>query len=158
MSSGELVPIVVLHDSNGPLEGAISWSLDSRIKGSYHTAIRREGKIVYLIPSWVKASACGPSTYKVFGKDPISINSSVDPFAYSICLEGPMPYTVEQYYSLSYLISRMGVTREQVVTHSEVLDVVGADVDPCKVDMSALWREVNKWTPKKEIYFGIGGQ
>lgn len=158
-----MIPIVVLHDSNGPAENALSWSLDSRVKGAYHTVIRRAGDIVYLIPSWRKASACGPSSYKGQAiNDPegprLSVNGSVDPFAYSICLEGPMPYTVEQYYSLSYLISRMSVTREQVVIHGDVLDPEVADRDPCAVDMGALWREVAKWEPKKEIYFGVGGQ
>ena len=148
-----MIPVVVLHDSNGPAEGALSWSLDNRVKGAYHTLIRRDGGVVYLIPSWRKASACGPSTY--MGK---AINGSVDPFAYSICLEGPMPYTVEEYYSLSYLISRMGISREQVVVHGDVLDPQVADRDPCAVDMDALWRQVAKWEPRKEIYFGVGGQ
>ena len=152
-----MVPIVVVHDSNGPAEGAISWSLDSRVKGSYHTIIRRAGEVIYLIPSWMKASACGPSSY--MSKDgPISINGSVDPFAYSVCLEGPMLYTVEQYYSLSYLISLMDIGREQVVVHGDVLDPVVVDRDPCVLDMDVLWKEVNRWEPKKEIYFGINGQ
>jgi N-acetyl-anhydromuramyl-L-alanine amidase AmpD len=148
-----MMPLVVLHDSNGPAEGALSWSLDSRVKGAYHTLIRRAGEVVYLIPSWRKASACGPSSYN--GQ---AISGSVDPFAYSICLEGPMPYTVEQYYSLSYLISRMGIGRQQVVVHDDVLDPQVLDRDPCVVDMGALWRQVAKWEPRKEIYFGVGGQ
>jgi N-acetyl-anhydromuramyl-L-alanine amidase AmpD len=148
-----MIALVVLHDSNGPAEGALSWSLDSRVKGAYHTLIRRDGEVVYLIPSWRKASACGPSSYN--GK---AINGSVDPFAYSICLEGPMPYTVEEYYSLSYLISRMGITKEQVVVHGDVLDPGVVDRDPCRVDMDGLWRQVVKWEPRKEIYFGVGGQ
>ncbi len=152
-----MIPIVVLHDSNGPGDNALSWSLDNRIKGSYHSLIRRDGEVVYLIPAWVKASACGPSSY-ITGDGRVSINGSVDPFAYSICLEGPVPYTVEEYYSLSYLISLMGITREQVVVHDDVLDVVVVDRDPCTVDMDRLWKEVSKWEPKKEIYFGIGGQ
>ncbi|WOL31303.1 N-acetylmuramoyl-L-alanine amidase [Microcoleus phage My-WqHQDG] len=152
-----MIPIVVLHDSNGPGDNALSWSLDNRIKGSYHSLIRRDGEVVYLIPAWVKASACGPSSY-ITDDGRVSINGSVDPFAYSICLEGPMPYTVEEYYSLSYLISLMGITREQVVVHDDVLDVVVVDRDPCTVDMDRLWKEVSKWEPKKEIYFGIGGQ
>ena len=147
------VPIVVLHDSNGPAEGALSWSLDNRFKASYHTVIRRDGEIIYLIPAYIKASACGPSSY--LGD---SVNGSVDPFAYSICLEGPMPYTVEIYYSLSYLISQMGIERAQVVVHGEVLDPDITDRDPCVVDMDRLWRDVNKWEPQKGIYFGIGGQ
>lgn len=153
-----MIPIVVLHDSNGPAEGALSWCLDDRIKGSYHTLIRRDGEVVYLIPSWMKASACGPSSYK--SKDgPVSINGSVDPFAYSICLEGPPPYTVEEYYSLSYLISLMSVTPEQVVVHADVLDPEVVDRDPCVVDMDRLWKQVALWVPgRKEIWFGIGGQ
>lgn len=152
-----MIPIVVLHDSNGPADNALSWSLDNRIKGSYHTLIRRDGEIVYLIPSWIKASACGPSSY-VSKVGPISINGSVDPFAYSICLEGPMPYTVDEYYSLSYLISLMDITREQVLVHNDVLDPDILDRDPCTIDMGRLWKEVGHWEPKKEIYFGIGGQ
>lgn len=152
-----VIPIVVVHDSNGPAEGALSWSLDSRVKGSYHAMIRRDGEIVYLIPAWIKASACGPSSY--IGKDgPISINGSVDPFAYSVCLEGPMPYTVEEYYSLSYLISQMAISKDQVLVHNDVLDTKVLDRDPCQLDMGALWREVSKWEPTKEIYFGIDGQ
>lgn len=152
-----MIPIVVVHDSNGPAENALSWSLDSRVKGSYHTLIRRTGEVVYLIPSWVKASACGPSSYMT-GGGPISINGSVDPFAYSVCLEGPMPYTVEEYYSLSYLISLMSIERHQVVVHGDVLNPEVGDRDPCAVDMDALWKQVVKWESRKEIYFGIGGQ
>ena len=152
-----MIPIVVIHDSNGPAENALSWSLDTRVKGSYHTLIRRDGTITYLIPSWSKASACGPSSYSS-PEGSVSINGSVDPFAYSICLEGPMPYTVEEYYSLSYLISLMGIGRGQVVVHGDVLDPSVGDKDPCVVDMDRLWREVSKWVPKKEIYFGIDGQ
>jgi N-acetyl-anhydromuramyl-L-alanine amidase AmpD len=152
-----MIPIVVLHDSNGPAEGALSWSLDNRIKGSYHTLIQRDGEIIYLIPSWIKASACGPSSYDT-GAGSVSINGSVDPFAYSVCLEGPMPYTVEEYYSLSYLISQMGIAREQVVVHNDVLDAEVIDRDPCMVDMDRLWQGVGKWEPKKEVYFGVGGQ
>jgi hypothetical protein len=152
-----MIPIVVIHDSNGPAENALSWSLDSRVKGSYHTVIRRDGTITYLIPSWAKAAACGPSSY-LTPEGPVSINGNVDPFAYSVCLEGPMPYTVEEYYSLSYLISLMGIEREQVVVHGDVLDASVGDRDPCVVDMVALWKQVAKWEPKKEIYFGIDGQ
>jgi len=69
-----------------------------------------------------------------------------------------MPYTVEEYYSLSYLISLMGIEKEQVVVHGDVLDPSVGDRDPCVVDMVALWKQVAKWEPRKEIYFGIGGQ
>ncbi|GAB4377456.1 MAG: hypothetical protein Kow00121_26920 [Elainellaceae cyanobacterium] len=140
--------LIVLHETVGTADSAIQTfqtphpnELD---QVSYHTLIRRDGTIVYVVPPEKRAygagnsvfnSATGPEAVKTDPNFPPSVNN----FAYHISLETPPDghndytshsgYTREQYQSLAWLIARTPVPDDRITTH-RLVDQSESRIDP----------------------------
>ncbi|MBD3884205.1 N-acetylmuramoyl-L-alanine amidase [Phormidium tenue FACHB-886] len=145
-------PLVVLHET--------VWSADSALNTfqtphpneddqvSYHSLIRRDGTVIYVVPPEKRAFGAGNSAFK--GKNGVEAVKthrlyppSVNNFAYHISLESPSDgsnsssthsgYTDEQYRSLAWLVAQTQIPDERVVTHRGV-DRSGSRIDPRSFD------------------------
>lgn len=140
--------LIVLHETVGTADSAIQTfrtphaNEDDQV--SYHTLIRRDGTIVYVVPPEKRAygagnssfqSADGPEAVRTDPKFPPSVNN----FAYHISLETPSDghndgqthsgYSREQYESLAWLIARTNVPEDRITTH-RAIDRSGSRIDP----------------------------
>ncbi len=153
----ENAPLIVLHET--------VWSADSAIntvrtphyneddQSSYHSIIRLDGTIVYVVPPEKRAygagnsvfkSAKGPETVKTHQAFPPSVNN----FAYHISLETPPDghndaqthsgYTDAQYRSLAWLVAHTSVTDDRVTTH-RAIDQSGSRIDPRSFDATKFY-------------------
>jgi hypothetical protein len=140
--------LIVLHETVGTADGAIRTfqtphpNDDDQV--SYHTLIRLNGTIVYIVPPEKRAYGAGnsafqtPSGLETVRTDP-RFPPSVNNFAYHISLETPPDghhdnpthsgYTREQYQSLAWLISKTPVPDDRITTHQAV-DQSGSRMDP----------------------------
>jgi hypothetical protein len=141
-------PLIVLHETVAPADSVIANFQTPHPKeadqASYHTMIRRNGTIVYMVPPEKRAygagnsvfnGANGPETAKTHAKFPPSVNN----FAYHISLESPADgygkgdshsgYSPEQYQSLAWLVAQSRVPEARVTTHRAV-DRSGDRIDP----------------------------
>lgn len=128
--------IVVLHETVGSGTSAISYFQmphprdDDQV--SYHTLIRENGNIVYLVPPDRRAFGAGNSIFSgTKGDEAVKTNptlpASVNNFAYHISLVTPPDgrddgaghsgYTRAQYQSLAWLVAKTGVPNERITTH-----------------------------------------
>lgn len=144
----DLEPLIVLHETVGSANSAISLfqtfhrSDDDQV--SYHTLVKRDGTLVYLVPPDKRAFGAGNSVFVgANGTEAVKTNptfpASVNNFAYHISLETPYDgnhngsthsgYTQAQYQSLAWLVARTGVTDERVTTHKAV-DRSRSRIDP----------------------------
>lgn len=144
--------LIVLHETVGTADAAIRTfqtphpNDDDQV--SYHTLIRLDGTIVYIVPPEKRAYGAGNSafmtangleTVKTDARFPPSVNN----FAYHISLETPPTgyhdnythggYTREQYQSLAWLIARTPVPDDRITTH-EAVDQSGSRMDPRSFD------------------------
>lgn len=140
--------LIVLHETVGTADSAIRTFQtphpNEEDQVSYHTVIRRNGGIVYIVPPEKRAygagnsvfnSSTGPEAVRTDPKFPPSVNN----FAYHISLETPPDghndsethsgYTREQYQSLAWLIARTSVPDDRVTTH-QAIDQSGSRIDP----------------------------
>lgn len=140
--------LIVLHETVGTADGAIRTfqtphpNDDDQV--SYHTLIRLNGTIVYIVPPEKRAYGAGNSAFRTANgietvrTDP-RFPPSVNNFAYHISLETPPDghhdnpthsgYTREQYQALAWLISRTPVPDDRITTHQAV-DQSGSRMDP----------------------------
>jgi hypothetical protein len=141
-------PIIVLHETVAPGDSVVSYfqtphANDSE-QASYHTMIRRNGTVVYMVPPDKRAYGAGNSVFRGAAGDE-SVNThkgyppSVNNFSYHISLESPPDgygdggqhsgYSDVQYRSLAWLVAQSTVPLERVTTHREV-DRSGERIDP----------------------------
>jgi hypothetical protein len=140
--------LIVLHETVGTADSAIRTFQtphpNEADQVSYHTVIRRNGGIVYIVPPEKRAygagnsvfnTSSGPEAVRTDPKFPPSVNN----FAYHISLETPPDghndsethsgYTREQYQSLAWLIARTSVPDNRITTH-QAIDQSGSRIDP----------------------------
>lgn len=150
-------PIVVLHETVSSADSAINYFQtphpNDEDQASYHTLIRRNGVVVYLVPPEKRAYGAGNSVFiGPDGKEETikthkEFASSVNNFAYHISLESPPDgygdayshsgYTQAQYNSLAWLIGQSNVPIERITTH-QLVDRSGERVDPRSFEPNRL--------------------
>jgi hypothetical protein len=132
-------PIVVLHETVGSGWSTINFFQtnhpydDDQV--SYHTLIREDGTITYLVPPERRAFGAGNSIFRSpNGDEAVKTNpvlpASVNNFAYHISLVTPPDgrddgdrhggYTRAQYQSLAWLVAKTGVPESRITTHKAV--------------------------------------
>lgn len=172
-------PIVVLHETSSSAQSAIntvitSHRLDSD-QVSYHTLIKLNGDIVYLVPPDKRAFGAGNSVFEgVNGKETVKTNPdyppSVNNFAYHVSFETPPDasesrmthrgYTSAQYQSLAWLVAKTGVPSSRITTHKAV-DRSGQRIDPRSFDRATFLRLLEAQPKTNEIVIGcqppVGG-
>lgn len=162
-------PIVVIHETVGSASSAINFFRTPHPRdadqASYHTLIRRNGTIVYLVPPDKRAYGAGNSVFvgavggeavKTHPKFPASVNN----FAYHLSLETPANgnhngyshsgYTEAQYQSLAWLVSRTGVPDDRITTHRQV-DRSRQRIDPRSFSSSKFSRLLSQYPRTTEI-------
>ncbi|MBW4695483.1 MAG: peptidoglycan recognition protein family protein [Lyngbya sp. HA4199-MV5] len=143
-----LEPIIVLHETVGSASSALNmfqaFHRNDDDQVSYHTLVKRDGTLVYLVPPDKRAFGAGNSVFVgANGAEAVkthpSFPGSVNNFAYHISLETPYDgnhngyshsgYTQAQYKSLAWLVAKTGVADERITTHKAV-DRSRSRIDP----------------------------
>lgn len=145
-------PIVVLHETVGSADSAINTfqtphpNEDDQV--SYHSLIRRNGTVVYVVPPEKRAFGAGNSVFdSPSGREAVKTHRvyppSVNNFAYHISLETPSDgannarghsgYTNAQYQSLAWLVAQTQIPDSRIATHQGV-DRSGSRIDPRSFD------------------------
>ncbi|MDT9245706.1 peptidoglycan recognition family protein [Limnospira sp. PMC 1249.20] len=165
-------PIIVLHETVTTSQNAINFfrtrhtSEDNQ--ASYHTLITLNGDIVYIVPPDLRAFGAGNSVFvgsrgeeavRTHPKYPASVNN----FAYHVSLETPPDgmnnrpshsgYTMAQYQSLAWLVSRTGVPNDRITTHQAV-DRSGHRSDPRSFNSQLFYQLLNNYPRTQEIIIG----
>jgi hypothetical protein len=149
-------PIVVIHETVSSASSAINSFQtrhpDDSDQVSYHTLIKLNGEIVYLVPPDWRAFGAGNSVFQgENGSETVKTNpdypGSVNNFAYHASLETPVDgrdnnnrhsgYTLAQYQSLAWLVAKTGVPDSRITTHKAV-DRSGLRKDPRSFDSSTF--------------------
>ncbi len=150
-------PIIVLHETVSSADSAINYFKtphpNDADQASYHTLIRRNGVVVYLVPPEKRAYGAGNSIFVGANGQEETIkthkqfSSSVNNFAYHISLESPTDgygngyshsgYSQAQYNSLAWLIGQSTVPLDRITTHQRV-DRSGERLDPRSFDFGRL--------------------
>ena len=155
--------IVVLHETVGSASSAINTFLTYHPRDedqvSYHTLIRRDGSVVYIVPPEKRAFGAGNSEFSgINGPESVVTNpefpSSVNNFAYHVSLESPSDgrgnsrthsgYTDNQYRSLAWLIAQSTVPDDRITTHRAV-DRSGNRLDPRSFDMNKFFSLLHQY-------------
>jgi hypothetical protein len=161
-------PIVVLHETVGA-----GWQTVRAFQTphprdedqvSYHTLIKLDGTIFYLVPPDKRAFGAGNS---IFAGESVKTNrlypSSVNNFAYHISFESPPDgrhngnvhsgYTDAQYRSAAWLVSKTGVPDERITTHKAV-DRSGTRRDPRSFERERFFQLLSSLPKSQEINIG----
>jgi hypothetical protein len=153
----EHAPLIVLHETVGTADSAINTvrtpHYNEDDQSSYHSIIRLNGTIVYVVPPEKRAYGAGNSVFKT-SKGPETVKThkafppSVNNFAYHISLETPADghndaqshsgYTDAQYRSLAWLVAHTSVTDDRVTTH-RAIDQSGSRIDPRSFDATKFY-------------------
>jgi hypothetical protein len=165
-----LPPLVVLHETVGSASGTLNFFRTPHPKesnqASYHTLIQRDGTVLYLVPPDKRAYGAGNSIFfgvngiaeavKTHPKFPPSVNN----FAYHVALESPPDgntnapthsgYTIEQYQSLAWIVSKTGVSNDRITTHKAV-DRSGQRMDPRNFSASRFFQLMQTYPKTVEI-------
>jgi len=164
-----LEPVVVIHETVGSANSALNMfrtyhPLDDD-QVSYHTLIRRDGTIVYVVPPDKRAYGAGNSVFASSkGNEAVRTNATLPPsvnnFAYHISLETPgdgnnnnrghSGYTYDQYQSLAWIVSKTGVTNDRITTHRAV-DRSRSRMDPRSFDRDWFFTLLNAFPRTNEI-------
>lgn len=129
-------PIIVLHETVGSGSSTINYFRTPHPRDndqvSYHTLIRENGNVVYLVPPDRRAFGAGNSIFNgTKGNEAVKTNPafppSVNNFAYHISLVTPPDgrgngarhsgYTRPQYQSLAWLVAKTGIPTDRITTH-----------------------------------------
>jgi hypothetical protein len=161
-------PIIVLHETVGSGWQTVEMFQTPHPRDedqvSYHTLIKRDGTIFYLVPPDKRAFGAGNST---FGSEAVKTNRlyppSVNNFAYHISFESPADgrgngprhsgYTDAQYQSAAWLVSKTGVSEDRITTHKAV-DRSRSRQDPRSFDGNKFLRLLNSLPKSQEIVIG----
>jgi Tfp pilus assembly protein PilX len=140
--------VVVLHETVYSADSAINYFQTPHPRdedqASYHTLIKRDGTIIYVVPPEKRAFGAGNSVFvgprgpEAVKTDPV-LPPSVNNFAYHSSLETPSDgandnsghsgYTDAQYQSLGWLIAKTSVPEWRITTH-KAIDRSGSRHDP----------------------------
>jgi N-acetyl-anhydromuramyl-L-alanine amidase AmpD len=145
-------PLIVLHETVGSADSAINMfrtpHQNENDQSSYHSIIRRDGTIVYIVPPEKRAFGAGNSIFTgLNGPEAVRTHKqfppSVNNFAYHISLETPPDgdndatvhsgYTDAQYRSLAWLVAHTNIPDQRVTTH-QAIDQSGSRMDPRSFD------------------------
>lgn len=140
--------IVVIHETVGSASSAINTFQTPHPRDedqvSYHSLIKRDGTVVYIVPPELRAFGAGSSVFEgPNGPETVRTNpafaSSVNNFAYHTSLESPSDgrgnssrhsgYTEAQYQSLAWVVAQTHVPDNRITTHRAV-DRSGTRRDP----------------------------
>ncbi len=165
-------PIVVIHETVNSASSAINTfqtpHYDDSDQVSYHTLIKLNGEILYVVPPDHRAFGAGDSVFKgQNGSEAVKTNPdyppSVNNFAYHVSLETPVDghnnnnthsgYTRAQYQSLAWLVAKTGVPDYRITTHKAV-DRSGLRKDPRSFDSSTFLRLLDSLPRTNEIIIG----
>jgi N-acetylmuramoyl-L-alanine amidase len=156
-------PLVVLHETVGSADSALNTfraphsNEDDQV--SYHSLIRRNGTIIYVVSPEKRAFGAGNSAFKgAKGIEAVKTHrlypSSVNNFAYHISLESPKDgansavahsgYTNEQYRSLAWLVAQTRIPDERITTHRGV-DRSGSRIDPRSFDGNKFFELLHQY-------------
>lgn len=164
-----LNPIVVLHETVGSASSAINFFRTPHPRdedqASYHTLIKLDGTVVYLVPPDKRAfgagnsvfqGANGPESVKTHPSFPASVNN----FAYHISLETPADgdhngythsgYTPAQYQSLAWVVAKTGVASDRITTH-RLVDRSGQRMDPRSFSFANFFKLLQTYPTTEEI-------
>lgn len=151
-------PIIVLHETAAPASSAVNFfqnpNEDENIQASYHTMIKLDGTVVYIVPPEKRAFGAANSVFDgPLGSETVKTNPllppSVNNFAYHVSLETPPSgianneqthsgYTEAQYQSLAWLIAQSNVPDERITTH-RLVDRSGQRIDPRSFDFNKFF-------------------
>ncbi len=150
-------PLIVLHETVGSADSAINTfqtpHTDENLQSSYHSIIRLDGTIVYIVPPEKRAFGAGNSVFNSSkGAEAVRTHRqfppSVNNFAYHISLETPSDgyndapshsgYTEAQYRSLAWLVAHTSVSDDRVTTH-RAIDQSGSRMDPRSFDAQKFY-------------------
>jgi hypothetical protein len=147
-------PIIVIHETSNSASSAVNFFQtahdDESVQASYHSLVKLNGTVVYLVPPDKRAFGAGNSIFVGSnGVETVQTNPSLPPsvnnFAYHVSLETPPDawglnnianhsgYTELQYNSLAWLIAQSQIPLERITTHRAV-DRSGKKVDPLSFD------------------------
>lgn len=164
--------IIVLHETGYSASSAINFFQsphyeDESVQASYHTLIKLDGTIVYLVPPEKRAFGAANSVFNgLDGPETVqtkaNLASSVNNFAYHVSLETPPDgrgdnikfhsgYTEAQYNSLAWLIAQSQVPDDRITTHKEV-DRSGQKIDPVSFDFEQFLTLLNTYREISPIY------
>ena len=141
-------PIIVIHETVNSATSAINNfqtpHTNENAQVSYHTLIKLDGTVIYIVPREFRAFGAGNSVFRgVNGietvKTHLQFPPSVNNFAYHVAFETPPDgrnnskihrgYTQVQYNSLAWLIAQSSVPEARITTHKAV-DRSGKRIDP----------------------------
>jgi hypothetical protein len=148
-------PIIVLHETAAAASSAVNLfqnsNEDENVQASYHTMIKLDGTVIYIVPPEKRAFGAANSVFDgPLGAETVKTNpllpASVNNFAYHVGLETPPSgigsnqenhsgYTDAQYRSLAWLIAQSNVPDERITTHKFV-DRSGKRIDPRSFDFN----------------------
>ncbi len=145
-------PIIVLHETVFSADSAINYfqtpHSNEDDQASYHTLIRLNGTIIYIVPPEKRAFGAGNSVFvgkngSESAKTHAQYAPSVNNFAYHISLETPIDgendnethsgYTEAQYRSLVWLVAQSTVPDDRITTH-RAIDRSQSRIDPRSFD------------------------
>ncbi|MBW4516306.1 MAG: peptidoglycan recognition protein family protein [Timaviella obliquedivisa GSE-PSE-MK23-08B] len=156
--------LVVLHETVGSASSAVNTMqaphLNEDDQVSYHSIIKRDGTVIYVVAPEKRAfgagnsvfnGANGPEAVKTHKDFPPSVNN----FAYHISLETPgdggnsaqthSGYTSQQYQSLAWLVAWTNVPYDRITTHRAV-DQSGSRIDPRSFDNQQLVAQLQSYS------------
>lgn len=162
-------PIVVLHETVASASSTLNFFLTPHPRdedqASYHTLIRRDGTVTYLVPPDKRAFGAGNSLFRgdrgieavrTHPRFPPSVNN----FAYHISLETPgdginnaprhSGYTAAQYQSLAWLVAKTAVADHRITTHQAV-DRSGSRLDPRSFSFDRFFQLLQTYPKTAEI-------
>ncbi len=141
-------PIIVIHETVNSATSAINNfqtpHTNENAQVSYHTLIKLDGTIVYIVPREFRAFGAGNSVFRGANgietvKTHLQFPPSVNNFAYHVAFETPPDgrnntknhsgYTQAQYNSLAWLVAQSSVPENRITTHKAV-DRSGKRIDP----------------------------
>ncbi|HEY9675994.1 MAG TPA: peptidoglycan recognition family protein [Waterburya sp.] len=165
-------PIVVIHETAFSASSAINTFRTPHYRDadqvSYHTLIKLNGDVVYLVPPDLRAFGAGNSVFRSRkGVETVKTNPnqppSINNFAYHVSLETPVNgrdngrrhsgYTLAQYKSLAWLVAKTGVPDSRITTHKAV-DRSGLRGDPRSFNASTFFRVLRSFPRTKDIIIG----
>ncbi|MBE9007503.1 N-acetylmuramoyl-L-alanine amidase [Fortiea sp. LEGE XX443] len=169
-------PIIVLHETGYSATSAINFfqtpHTDESVQASYHTLIKLDGTVVYLVPPEKRAFGAANSVFEsVNGAETVQTNRGLPPsvnnFAYHVSLETPPDgrgdnyikahsgYTQEQYHSLAWLIAQSQIPEYRITTHQEV-DRSNQRIDPVSFDFEKFLNLLNTYRQINPVYRAQG--
>ncbi|AFY41076.1 N-acetylmuramoyl-L-alanine amidase [Nostoc sp. PCC 7107] len=169
-------PIIVIHETGYSADSAINFFQtpheDESVQASYHTLIKLDGTVVYLVPPEKRAFGAANSVFESFnGVETVQTNPNLSPsvnnFAYHVSLETPPDgrgdnyikahsgYTQEQYHSLAWLIAQSQIPEDRITTHQQV-DRSGQKIDPVSFDFDQFLTLLNTYRQISPVYRAQG--